>query len=85
MTGSVSKSETEGSAETSLPSPRALTLRAILLGALIGALLAVLAGEVASRTVWDSWQRQFPRDISTENVAVVLIDDDSVNATFRDG
>jgi len=76
MTVSVSKSE--NASEAKAPS---LTFRTILLGALAGMVLALFAGDYASRAVWDTWQSTFPREISTDNVAVVLIDDDSVDAT----
>ncbi|NQX95457.1 MAG: CHASE2 domain-containing protein, partial [Erythrobacter sp.] len=52
--------------------------RAVLIGGLIGALLSVLLSDFAHRTVFDTWQRQSPREIGMDNVAVVLVDDVSV-------
>ena len=50
----------------------------MLLGALIGVLVTAFAGESQRRFVFDSWQRQAPRAIATERVAVVMIDNDSI-------
>lgn len=73
MTGFVSISE---------PSPagqaRGAIVRAVLIGGLIGALLSALVGETGRRTVFDTWQRLGPREIGMDNVAVVLVDDVSV-------
>lgn len=64
------------------PSPAASArgpiVRAVLIGGLIGALLSLMTLEAGQRAVFDSWQRLSPREIGTENVAVVLVDDVSV-------
>ncbi|MEM7700561.1 MAG: CHASE2 domain-containing protein [Pseudomonadota bacterium] len=59
----------------SLPSA---ILRSVIVGGLIGAILSVLFGAYAQRAVFDTWQRVSPREISMDNVAVVLVDDASV-------
>ena len=46
----------------------------VLLGALVGALISLLAGQTFQRILFDSWQRNAPREISTDKIAVVLID-----------
>ena len=46
----------------------------VLLGALMGALISLIAGQTFQRILFDSWQRNAPRAISTDKVAVVLID-----------
>ena len=64
------------------PSPgtgaRGAIIRAVLIGGLIGALVCAVFGEYGRRTVFDAWQRLGPREIGMENVAVVLVDDVSV-------
>src|SRR5215207_5147212 len=47
---------------------------AVLLGALLGALLSLITGDLVRRELFDAWQRTAPRTISTDRVAVVLID-----------
>ncbi|WP_299193582.1 CHASE2 domain-containing protein [uncultured Erythrobacter sp.] len=74
MTGSVSKSEDIAQEAGT----RMKLVRAVILGGIVGVMLAFLLGTQSSRAVFDSWQRLSPREISTENVAVILIDDDSV-------
>ncbi len=59
-------------------SARSLLVRAVLMGGIVGTLLSLLAGDFERRTVFDTWQRLSPREISMDNVAVVLIDDVSV-------
>lgn len=44
-------------------------------GAIIGAFASLLFAESAGRPIFDSWQRIAPREISADEVAVVLIDD----------
>lgn len=72
MTGSVSKSE--GHSDR-----RSLAIGAALVGALLGLILVLLAGQTLQRAVFDTWQRIAPRAVA-DNVAVVLIDDVSVEA-----
>lgn len=73
MTGSVSKSETKAQSRA-----RKLVLRSVVVGALLGIVLSVFLGNLGQRMVFDTWQRLAPREISTDNVAVVLVDDVSV-------
>lgn len=51
---------------------------AVLLGALIGALISLLAGQTLQRLLFDAFQRNAPREISTDNVAIVLIGPESL-------
>ena len=74
MTGSVSKSE---AARPS--SPRNLVVAAVIAGALIGTLIAVFAGEAPRRFVFDNWQRHGTHQVATDDVVVVMIDDESVS------
>lgn len=73
-----------GFVSNSEPSPAASArgpiIRAVLIGGLIGAILSVLSLETGGRAVFDTWQRQSPREIGTDNVAVVLVDDVSVES-----
>lgn len=71
MTGSASRSDRRS---------RQLTGLAVLLGAVAGALLTLLAADWERRTLFDTWQRIAPRTISDERVAVVLIDSLSLEA-----
>ncbi len=73
MTGSVSNSKA-----TPHSSRTRRIVRSVIVGGLIGALISVFAAQFAQRTVFDTWQRLAPREISMDNVAVVLIDDVSV-------
>lgn len=73
MTGSVSSSDTNRQTRA-----RALVVRAVFAGALLGALISFFAGDFERRLAFDSMQQLAPRDISQDNVAVVLIDDESV-------
>ncbi|MEL6539865.1 MAG: CHASE2 domain-containing protein [Pseudomonadota bacterium] len=57
---------------------RTSILRSAIIGGLIGLLLSILFGAYAQRAVFDTWQRVSPREISMDNVAVVLVDDVSV-------
>lgn len=57
---------------------RTSILRSAIIGGLIGLLLSFLFGAYAQRAVFDTWQRVSPREISMDNVAVVLVDDVSV-------
>lgn len=75
MTGFVSSSDT---ARTNRA--RSLIARAVLVGGLIGAALSLINADFEHRTVFDTWQRIAPREISTDNVAVVLVDDASIEA-----
>lgn len=79
MTGFVSSSEPSQPAVTIAgKSLQSSILRSVIIGGLIGALLSVLFGTYAQRAVFDAWQRLSPREISMDNVAVVLVDDASV-------
>lgn len=69
MTGFVSISDAK---------PRRRIISAVLLGGLVGALLGLLLANVGGRAVSDLWHKLSPREISQENVAVVLIDNDSL-------
>ncbi|MFU7529393.1 CHASE2 domain-containing protein [Qipengyuania sp. ASV99] len=83
MTGSVSISDTDAPANSGTNTAqggRAIIIRSVLIGGLIGALLSVLAADFERRMVFDTWQRVSPREITADNVAVVLIDDASVQA-----
>jgi serine phosphatase RsbU (regulator of sigma subunit)/CHASE2 domain-containing sensor protein len=59
---------------------RRVTGRAILLGAVIGVLLSLGAGEASRRWLFDHWQNTAPRVIGDDKVAVVLIDSLSLDA-----
>ena len=50
----------------------------VLLGALVGALISLLSGQTLQRMLFDAWQRNAPREISTDKVAIVLIDPQSL-------
>ena len=69
MTVSSSKSEMR---------PRRTAVWAVLLGALLGALLSLVLGDWERRELFDTWQRVAPRKISSDRVAVVLIDSRSL-------
>lgn len=69
----MSKSDTQA-----LRRRHALVLGAILVGALIGALITAFTGETQRRFVFDNWQRAAPVALGSDNVAVVMIDDESV-------
>ena len=73
MMGFVSSSKASGPSSIRLP-----IIRAVLIGGLIGALLSVLGAQSAGRLVFDTWQRVSPREITMDNVAVVMVDDFSV-------
>lgn len=51
---------------------------AVLAGALLGILITALAGESQRRFVFDNWQRLEARTVATDEVAVVLIDNESI-------
>ncbi|MEM1052465.1 MAG: CHASE2 domain-containing protein [Pseudomonadota bacterium] len=53
---------------------------AVLAGALIGMLISLASGEFQRRLVFDSWQKWAPRSSTSDDVVVVLIDDQSVAA-----
>ena len=53
---------------------------AVLVGGLIGTLLSLLSADFERHALFDTWQRAAPREISTDNVAVVLIDSLSLEA-----
>jgi len=73
MTGSVSSSDADRQSRA-----RSLVARAVLIGTLIGAAISLLAGDVERRLAFDTLQLVAPREMSADNVAVVLIDDESV-------
>jgi serine phosphatase RsbU (regulator of sigma subunit)/CHASE2 domain-containing sensor protein len=50
----------------------------VLLGGIIGALLSLATGEPERRALSDRWQRLAPRTIPADKVAVVLIDNASI-------
>ncbi len=77
MTGSVSNSEIAGAVGSDR---NRLAIGAVLIGALAGMIVVLLAGQAMQRAVFDTWQRLAPRDVGADNVAVVLIDDASVEA-----
>ncbi len=60
------------------PRTLAFVIRAFVIGAAIGIALSLLASDFGQRSVFDTWQRLSPREISADNVAIVLIDDESV-------
>lgn len=66
-----------GSALLSDPRARRAAL-AVLAGGLVGLLITALLGDWGRRTVFDAWQRAAPRQISASEVAVVLIDNASI-------
>lgn len=53
-------------------------IRAVVIGGVIGILLSLAFASFGQRLTFDSWQRLSPHPISTDNVAVILIDDESV-------
>jgi CHASE2 domain-containing sensor protein len=75
MTGSVSNSDPNVQSRG-----RRLVVLAVLGGAIIGSLLSLFAGEFQRRLVFDTWQQTAPREVSTDNVVVVMIDDQSTKA-----
>ena len=60
--------------------PRRLAVTAVVIGALIGSIISAFAGEYQRRLVFDTWQQVAPRELTTDNVVVVLVDDKSVLA-----
>ena len=58
---------------------RSMIVRAVLVGGLVGLLLSFLAADLGRRAVFDGWQNLSPREISTDNVVVVLIDDEGMD------
>ena len=46
--------------------------------ALVAALLGMMLGNLASRPLFDWWQRLSPRDLSANNIQIVLIDAESL-------
>lgn len=73
MMGFVSSSDLKTSGRA-----RALVIRAVLIGGIVGVLLTLLTADFGRRAVFDTWQRVSPREITTENVVVVVIDDASL-------
>lgn len=61
---------------------RSKTKRAIiatvLAGAVLGILVSVIGGEFQRRLAFDTWQKWAPRDSTSDDVVVVMIDDASV-------
>lgn len=72
MTGSPSPSEPAAR--------RAPVWATVLLGAAVAVILSLLFGEPPRRALFDQWQRLAPREVSTDRVAVVLIDPLSLEA-----
>lgn len=71
MTDSSSKSEDRA---------RLIVGWAALLGGILGALLSMAIGEGQRRALFDQWQRAAPRTIAADKVAVVLIDNESIDS-----
>ena len=61
-----------------LPGARSKAAAVVLFGALVGVLVSLLIGQPIQRMLFDAWQRTAPRAISTDRVAIVLIDPDSL-------
>ncbi|MHA7819547.1 MAG: CHASE2 domain-containing protein [Erythrobacter sp.] len=61
-----------------LTAARRLAVAAVLIGALVGILITAFTGESQRRFVFDNWQRLDSREVETDAVAVVLIDNDSI-------
>ncbi len=57
---------------------RRLVVAAILIAGVIGAIISAFSGEAGRRAVFDTWQVAAPREITSDNVVVVLVDDSSV-------
>lgn len=74
MTGSVSRSKPAKLVNRA----RELVVTAVLAGGLIGALLTFFGEATERRLVFDTLQRAAPRELTTDEVVVVLIDDASV-------
>ena len=53
---------------------------AVLLGGLIGLLLSILTADAQRQFTFDTWQKVSPREVSEQNVSVVVIDNASLNA-----
>ncbi len=68
MTASKSKSDQPGPG-------RRLAGWAVLVGGLLGALVSLFWQDTLQRAVFDQWQRAAPREIRSDQVAVVMIDD----------
>lgn len=79
MTGSVSRSKPAKLVNRA----RELVVTAVLAGGLIGALLTFFGEATERRLVFDTLQRAAPREITTDEVVVVMIDDKSVAAKGR--
>lgn len=71
MTASASSSDTRS---------RRIAGSAALLGALAGLLLTAIFANYERNSVFDLWQRLAPREITADNVAIVIIDDPSLDA-----
>lgn len=63
-----------GSASNSEPRSRRLAGWAVLFGGLVGALLSILTADWHRRELFDYWQETAPRTVAADKVAVVLID-----------
>lgn len=68
------------SASSSDPRARRLAGWAVLFGGLVGALLSLLTADWHRRELFDWWQEVAPRTVAADDVAVVLIDNLSLEA-----
>ena len=58
---------------------RSVVARAIVIGTIVGAILSVFFADFGRLAVFDTWQRVSPREISADNVVVVMIDDEGMD------
>ena len=71
MTGSASSYEARA---------RRLAGFAVVAGGILGLLIGLALGDWGRRTLFDTWQRVAPREIAASHVAVVLIDNASIES-----
>jgi len=74
MTGSVSNSDSKTPNHA-----QSLVVRSILIGTIFGVILSVLFADFGRLSAFDTWQRVSPREISADNVVVVMIDDEGMD------
>ncbi len=58
---------------------RSFLTRAFVVGTIIGVVLSLLLADFGRRVAFDTWQNVSPREISAENVVVVMIDDEGMD------